>query len=62
MTLTEVVKIERYAFYGHVFNLDTGHGWYIANTIITRNCRCTMLLVEPGETVDMSNRQYRRGR
>ena len=25
-------------------------------------CRCTMLLVEPGETVDMSNRQYRRGR
>jgi hypothetical protein len=22
-------------------------------------CRCTMLLVEPGETVDMSNRQYR---
>lgn len=25
-------------------------------------CRCTMLLVERGETVDMSNRQYRRGR
>lgn len=25
-------------------------------------CRCTMLLVEPGETVDMSNRQYRRSR
>jgi hypothetical protein len=25
-------------------------------------CRCTMLLVEPGETLDLSNRQYRRGR
>lgn len=25
-------------------------------------CRCTMLLVEPGDTVDMSNRQYRRNR
>lgn len=62
VTLTEVVRIERYPFYGHVFNLDTGHGWYIANTIITRNCRCTMLLVERGESVDMSNRQYRRGR
>lgn len=25
-------------------------------------CRCTMLLVEPGENVDMSNRQFRRRR
>lgn len=25
-------------------------------------CRCTMLLVEPGESVDLSNRQFRRGR
>jgi Phage Mu protein F like protein len=25
-------------------------------------CRCTMLLVEPGETVDLSNRQMRRSR
>jgi uncharacterized protein with gpF-like domain len=25
-------------------------------------CRCTMLLVEPGEMTDMSNRQFRRGR
>lgn len=25
-------------------------------------CRCTLLLVEPGETVDLSNRQFRRGR
>lgn len=25
-------------------------------------CRCTLLLVEPGEFVDLSNRQFRRGR
>ena len=25
-------------------------------------CRCTMLLVEPGESVDLSNRQMRRSR
>jgi hypothetical protein len=25
-------------------------------------CRCTMLLVEPGESLDLSNRQYRRRR
>lgn len=25
-------------------------------------CRCTMLLVEPGEEIDLSNRQFRRGR
>lgn len=25
-------------------------------------CRCTVLLVEPGEFVDLSNRQFRRGR
>jgi hypothetical protein len=25
-------------------------------------CRCTMMLVEPGETVDLSNRQFRRRR
>lgn len=62
VALAEVVRVDRYAFNGHVFNLDTGHGWYIANSIITRNCRCSMLLVEPGEFTDMSNRQFRRGR
>jgi hypothetical protein len=28
----------------------------------TIQCRCVALLVEPGETVDLSNRQFRRGR
>jgi hypothetical protein len=58
VAVAKIVKIERYAFAGHVFNLDTGVGWYTCNGIATRNCRCSTLLVEPGETLDLSNRQF----
>lgn len=34
-------------FSGHVYNLHTNEGWYIANNIITHNCRCTWLMVPP---------------
>lgn len=57
VTTSEVVKVDRYAFRGHVYNLDTGEGWYIANSILTRNCRCTQLILRPGENIDLSNRQ-----
>ncbi len=60
VALAEVVKVELYGFQGHVFNLDTGHGWYSANSIITRNCRCTSLLVDADEVLDLSNRQMKR--
>lgn len=60
MALAKVVKVERFIFTGHVFNLDTGVGWYIANGITVRNCRCTVLLVEVGENVDMTDRQLKR--
>jgi hypothetical protein len=56
----KIVKVDRSVFSGHVFNLDTGVGWYIANGITVRNCRCTTLLLEAGEVLDMSNRQFRR--
>ncbi len=36
-----VVKKTVRAFSGHVYNLQTTEHWYIANTIITHNCRCT---------------------
>lgn len=36
-----VLKVNRRAFRGHVYNLQTSAGWYIANGIITHNCRCT---------------------
>lgn len=61
VSLAKVTQVDRFVFRGHVFNLDTGVGWYIANGIALKNCRCTTLLLEKGESVDMSNRQLERG-
>lgn len=38
IALVEIIKIERRSFAGHVYNLETTQGWYIANNIITHNC------------------------
>jgi hypothetical protein len=45
----QIVKGE--PFVGHVFNLQTEGGWYLANSIITHNCRCDLLpvLTDEGE-------------
>lgn len=37
----QIVFINRFAWRGHVFNLQTEDGWYAAGGIITHNCRCT---------------------
>ena len=41
VTSDEVVNIELQRFSGHVYNLETVEGWYVANGILTHNCRCT---------------------
>lgn len=38
-----VVHVERRKFAGHVFNLETAVGWYVAENIITHNCRSTTI-------------------
>jgi hypothetical protein len=38
-----IVNIEVRNFSGHVYNLETKKGWYVANGIITHNCRCKMV-------------------
>ncbi len=38
-----IIKITRREFSGHVYNLETETGWYVANSIITHNCRCSMV-------------------
>lgn len=43
----KVWEIRKREFSGHVYNLQTAKGWYIANGIITHNCRCTMIPVIP---------------
>ncbi|MCK9628499.1 MAG: phage minor head protein [Bacteroidales bacterium] len=42
ITADEVVNVERVAFHGLVYNLQTQGGWYSANGIIAHNCRCAM--------------------
>lgn len=37
----QVISVDREFFSGHVYNLETGEGWYSANGIITHNCRCS---------------------
>ena len=48
----KVVDVERYAFHGEVYNLETERGWYIANNIVTHNCRCE---VEPLRSQDYAD-------
>jgi len=47
--LHHVVGKDVQQFSGHVFNLETESGAYIANGIITHNCRCTTIPLVEGE-------------
>ena len=42
VVLDPIVGIRRFPFSGHVYNLQTVSGWYIANGIIAHNCRCAI--------------------
>jgi hypothetical protein len=38
VAFTQITKIERHEFSGHVYNLQMKNGWYIAGGIVTHNC------------------------
>ena len=40
---TDVVKVEVRHYSGHVYNLQTATGSYIANGIVAHNCRCSLV-------------------
>jgi len=40
-----VVRVGRREYSGHVYNLQTATGWYVANDILTHNCRCARVPV-----------------
>lgn len=46
--LDKIINIDRQVFRGHVFNLQTRHGCYVSENIITSNCRCNEVLVPAG--------------
>ncbi len=48
--LTRLRKIVFEEFEGHVYNLETGSHWYIADGIIAHNCRCISRSVFTGMT------------
>lgn len=39
--LDNIASIQRGNFRGQVYNLETKDGWYIGNSIIVHNCRCS---------------------
>jgi hypothetical protein len=48
----KIVEIFGEDFSGHVYNLSTKDGWFIANSIITHNCECDVLPVLNEESDD----------
>lgn len=37
---SKIISVNRREFSGHVYNLQTRDGWYVANNILAHNCRC----------------------
>jgi len=54
----QIVSVERNAFAGHVYNLQTAGGWYTADSIIVHNCRCRLVPYLPGLTVPQGDTTY----
>lgn len=49
----DYVTIARPRFYrGHVYDLSTGGGWYVANDIIVHNCDCRVVAGDEASTVE----------
>ena len=38
-----VLRVSRRRYSGHVYNLQTETGWFLANGILTHNCRCSRM-------------------
>lgn len=45
----KIVSVNRKAFRGHVYSLETSEGWHNANGIIVHNCKCHSDIEEHGE-------------
>jgi hypothetical protein len=45
VTINKLLHVGRAQFTGHVYNLETSRGWYVAESIIAHNCRCSEGLV-----------------
>ncbi|WP_051393060.1 phage minor capsid protein [Glycomyces arizonensis] len=50
VTADDVVKVDVRDFAGHVYNLQTGDGWYVAGGLVVSNCRHRISMYLPGVT------------
>ena len=48
VTTDRVIHIERRDFAGHVYNLESGNGWYAADSLIVHNCGHALSRFVPG--------------
>jgi hypothetical protein len=55
ISFDRVLKVSRRGFSGHVYNLETKTGWYIADGILTHNCRCTAIPAVKNTKVNMQS-------
>lgn len=39
----EVIRVKRFAYRGHVFDLQSASGYIIVQGVVVRNCRCTIV-------------------
>lgn len=63
VAIDDVVSVQRSAFAGHVYNLQTRQGWYVADGIVTHNCRCVLLpWREDSEPANRGDAYYERTR
>ena len=46
--ISRIVRVERRAFAGHVYNLQTQSGWYAAEGVTVHNCKCVSRAVVKG--------------
>lgn len=61
---SDIIQINRKFFHGKVYNLQTKNNWYIANNIITHNCRHVVtpyvptLAEDPQKDISRSNESF----
>ena len=48
----KITKVDVSSFSGHVYNLQTKDSFYLANGIISHNCRCTVIMLPPGQELN----------
>ena len=42
----QIVRVRRFEYVGHVYDLQTKAGWIISQNIVTSNCRCAVIFID----------------